>query len=510
MLCAMFATEHYIPSNRGEVYERCAVMVFDRWDRMRGISRTLGFDGRVRGAVQELAWVLFTEYSPPEQPRSRILRILERYLTTKGFDDDEAAAVAAEFLDYCAGRAWILAEVGSTATESIFGFAHRTFLEFFAAEYLVRMARTPEQVWNVLSTPVRENRWEVVAQLALQRIDRNVDDGGDTVLHLALEEMAEATSDEQAALAQFCSRSLGDVCVSPVLVARLVDMALERACRFGEEDRFLVAPLSEDFGELVAADGPLYDLMYRALPGNLPFVLRCLTDALSKSIEAGNAIALLLATNLSRAVVTEDESWRAVWANLAAELEERHKEAVERWRRAWPWARIRDDAVADEVMNRHGVLPFYVSDLALSGAGYPWVVQLLVQDVLEPADEPSSLPDVAHDVRELLVRRPTPWLPPLRAQSPTLPVGLPTFPVHRLQNDPMPETAGVTTSPRGWSSSCPTWSTGLLPAGTRPFATCSTTSADGISRFRSSRSCCVPEGAGSRAPVRPSMGPTGC
>src|SRR5262249_44862808 len=91
VLCAMYATDHYIPGNRGEVYERCALMVFERWDRMRGIARTLGFTGRVRSAVRELAWTLFTEYASPKQPRSRILRILERHLGGKGFDEDEAA-----------------------------------------------------------------------------------------------------------------------------------------------------------------------------------------------------------------------------------------------------------------------------------------------------------------------------------------------------------------------------------------------------------------------------------
>ena len=439
VLCTMYATDHYIPGNRGEIYERCALMVFDRWDRMRGISRALGFEGRVRGAVQHLAWTMFTRQAVPELPRRQILRIVRDYLIGKGFDEDQAAETAAEFLDYCAGRAWILAEVGSTATEPVFGFAHRTFLEFFSAEFLVRAAQTPESLWTTLSPHIRVNGWEVVAQLALQLADRNTDDGGDVVLRLALDEMAGAPPGERDALGAFCARSLGDVCVSPAAIGRIVTMAVDRARAFGIPDRFVVAPLSEDFTAVRAADLPLYDVLYRALPGNLPFVRSALAEALSASIEAGDRVALVLSAGLNRAAVTEDDERKAVWTRLAAELRERHETVWQKWFATSPLERIRDDEVATEIMDRDGALPFYLSDLMLLGAGYPWVLHLLVENIEVVPDEPVPLRALAHHIREMVMRRADPWLPKLpgsersgRRDRTT------TFAVRRLQQEPLP------------------------------------------------------------------------
>ncbi|GIF62508.1 hypothetical protein Ais01nite_05430 [Asanoa ishikariensis] len=433
VLCAMYAADHFIPRNRGQVYERCALMVFEQWDQLRGISRALGFEGRVRSAVQELAWTLLTEHPSPEQPRHRIKRILEQHLIGKGFDEDQAAAVAVEFLDYCSGRAWILAEIGSTSTEPIFGFAHRTFLEYFAAEHLVRRSGTPEQVWERLAPQVRANQWEVVAQLALQLIDRNVDDGGDALLRLALHDAQRASESERAALIAFCARSLGDVCVSPEVVRRIVEAAVDWACALGEADRFQAMPLSDWFAVLTAADGPLYAVLYRSLPGNLPFVRRSLAEAFGVRLDGGDDIAAFLVSNLSRCLLTEDETRRALWSGLQHELEERHRPAYDRWRRRRPWAWLRDDDAAAAVLAGHGVLPFYVADLALSGSGYPWVVALLVNNLAVPADDPRPLTEAAHLLRDQLLRQPTPWLPWIEPNY--------SFTVERIDQEPMP-TAG--------------------------------------------------------------------
>ncbi|MFF5296142.1 NACHT domain-containing protein [Paractinoplanes globisporus] len=321
VLCAMYSTDHYIPRNRGQIYERCALMVFDRWDRMRGIGRRLGFEGRVRGAVQYLAWHLLTGHQAPERPLREVLRILQSYLIEKGFDDDSAAEAAGEFLDYCAGRAWILTDVGSTAIEPVFGFTHRTFLEYFGAEYLVRSARTPEGVWAALAAHVRNNEWEVVARLSLQLIDRNVEDGAEVVLRLALDEIAGSPPGDRDALLAFCARSLGDVSVLPETAMRIISAALERAFAFGAAERFRVAPKDEDFAALRVSDGPLYEAMYHALPSNLPFVHRAVTGALAGPVEAGDTVARVLAASLGRAGPTEDKERLVFWERVRAELE---------------------------------------------------------------------------------------------------------------------------------------------------------------------------------------------
>ncbi|WP_377475746.1 NACHT domain-containing protein [Plantactinospora endophytica] len=434
VLCAIYAADHFIPRNRGQVYERCALMVFEQWDQLRGVSRRLGFEGRVRSAVQHLAWTLLTRHAVPEQPRGRIKRILEQHLTGKGFDDDQAAAVAAEFLDYCAGRAWILAEVGSTVTEPIFGFAHRTFLEYFATEYLVRRSRTPVRVWKQLAPRVRRNEWEVVAQLALQLIERNIDDGGDRLLRHAMGDLSGLLGEERDALIAFCARSLGDVCVSPDVVIRVVDMVVDRACGWDETGRFQVLPSTEFFTVLDSVDGPLYTVLYRSLPGNLPFVRHRLTEAFGRRLEADDNIAHFLVSNLSRGLAMEDETRRTTWIEIQKQLEGQYEEACQRWRHRWPWARLRHGSAAADVLTLHGVSPFYVADGALSGAGYPWVVELLVNDLSVASVEPVPLTDAAHKLRDLLVRQPTPWLPRIEPA----PTDRTSFTVQRIEEEPVP------------------------------------------------------------------------
>jgi hypothetical protein len=185
---------------------------------------------------------------------------------------------------------------------------------------------------------------------------------------------------------------------------------------------------------LEAADGPLYSVLYRSLPGNLPFIRRRLIESLGERLERDDDIAHLLVSNLSRALVTEDDARRAVWTDLSKELKERHEPACRRWRHRRPWAQLRDNSAAGDVMARYGVLPFYVADLVLSGAGYPWVVKLLADDVSAVPQDASPLPEVAHEVRDLLMRQLSPWLP----WSDNGSSGRSSFTAQRIEEEPLP------------------------------------------------------------------------
>lgn len=331
LLCAMYSSEHYLPRNLAQVYERCAVMLFDRWDSMRGIALPVQFQGRLRAAVQHLAWHQFTA---PESgralARSRIVQVLAGYLESKSFDSDEALGAAEQFTEFCTGRAWILTDVGATRAEPLFGFTHRTFLEYFAAEHLVRKHPDARSLWSELRLTAGEGPWDVVGRIALQLRDRNIDDGADEILRLAL----------QDGNVSFPASALHYVAPQPVVVRQIVHEALER----------YLTPV------LVKPDMALAACLYDALPSNAPVIHRALLDRMT----ALSATRLRDVSGLVQCLVSTSRVDPAL--RLAAH-ELRRDMASQSLLLKWPWLHDLDSVldlvpVVAEVGPRSLLLPY--------------------------------------------------------------------------------------------------------------------------------------------------------
>jgi predicted NACHT family NTPase len=61
LMCNIYRGENYIPRNRPDVYEKCALMLFERWDRMRGINASLPFEAHIRPTMMYLAHWIYSE-----------------------------------------------------------------------------------------------------------------------------------------------------------------------------------------------------------------------------------------------------------------------------------------------------------------------------------------------------------------------------------------------------------------------------------------------------------------
>ena len=48
LMCNIYRGDGYIPKNRPDVYEKCATMLFERWDKGRGIHYVLPFEAHMR------------------------------------------------------------------------------------------------------------------------------------------------------------------------------------------------------------------------------------------------------------------------------------------------------------------------------------------------------------------------------------------------------------------------------------------------------------------------------
>ncbi len=227
LMCGIYASENYIPRNRPDVYEKCAMLLFERWDKQRGISATLPFDAHVQSAMRSLALYIYTNHSEEEGiSRTRLVAYMRDYLRERRFETDEQAENAAiEFIDFCKGRAWVLTDVGA----ELYGFTHRTFLEYFSASQLVRLNPNPKALLDQLLPHLKDESWDVVAQLALQILSRTVEDGADDFLELVLDEASIGSERPDTNLISFACRCLEFIVPRPAVLTSIVNASVQLA-----------------------------------------------------------------------------------------------------------------------------------------------------------------------------------------------------------------------------------------------------------------------------------------
>ncbi|MFF1376000.1 NACHT domain-containing protein [Streptomyces sp. NPDC058308] len=274
LMCGIYASENYIPANRPDVYKKCAELLFDKWDKQRGIVTPLPFDAHVKHAINSLAYSI---YSNPEKQsgltRDQLIRFVTGFLLEKRFEDeDEAEAAASQFVDFCTGRAWVLSNVGSDAAQELYGFTHRTFLEYFAANQLVRLNPTAAQLFTKLRRRIARAEWDVVSQLSLQIVGNNTEDGIDDFLERILQAAESATLDEEVNLLSFAARSLAFAVPRPQLLRQICRANVELALKAGSVTRHASGRTSERTSSLFYLRG--IGALLHANWENLPTVAR--------------------------------------------------------------------------------------------------------------------------------------------------------------------------------------------------------------------------------------------
>jgi hypothetical protein len=185
LLCALYRARGYIPRNRREVYKACADLLFQRWDAMRHIEQPV--DHRQYGTrlMQELA--LFFHKSQTAQAgvqEKQLRKIISQFFTdTASVDEIDAVDRAQDFLDFCADRAWLLTYQGTDDRDQrLFGFTHRTFMEYFAAEAVVRRSRSIEEIVLEITRAYEADASSVLADVIFQCADDKYDGGAREVV----------------------------------------------------------------------------------------------------------------------------------------------------------------------------------------------------------------------------------------------------------------------------------------------------------------------------------------
>ncbi len=174
LLCAVYIEHGWLPRNRRGVYQECASLLFRRWDSMRHIE--VPFDHMEYGQrlMRALGYFFYTMPSANKGvEENQLRRILRSFFEDTGSAlADEADERAKSFLDYCAERAWLLSRRGVSATgQRLFGFTHRTFQEFFAAEALARRIKDIDALAKTTYKAYVEEPSSVLPELIAQAYD---------------------------------------------------------------------------------------------------------------------------------------------------------------------------------------------------------------------------------------------------------------------------------------------------------------------------------------------------
>jgi hypothetical protein len=260
LMCNIYRGENYIPRNRPDVYEKCSTMLFERWDKGRGILVPLPFEAHISPAMKFLAyWIYSDDRLQSGVTEDRLVSKAADYLARVRFEDrDEAESAARRFIEFCRGRAWVFTDTGSTKTgEALYQFTHRTFLEYFAAAFIVRSHPTPTQLLELLLPRIEKREWDVVAQLAFQLQNKQLEGAADELLTRLVQ------ANNNPFVLSFAARCLQFMVPSPQVTRLITNTCIERTLSYCKPkrrekkiagtERWSELGISELFGDCLAA-----------------------------------------------------------------------------------------------------------------------------------------------------------------------------------------------------------------------------------------------------------------
>lgn len=290
LMCNLYRGERYIPRNRPELYEKCATLLFERWDKQRKIVVPLPIEAHVRPAMMAIAYRILESPSLQEGvPRPQLEDMAASYLLQAKYDKEERArSTASKFIDFCTGRAWVFTNTGSTESSELYQFTHRTFLEFFAAAHLARTRGTPTELAEILLPRVAAAEWDVVSQLAVQIMAKHLDGAADELLDLALEFQHMQEGRRRYNVLAFAARCLAFLVPREVTVRRVTSELVRVAF---DEDVLTSAASDRGLGSRPSPNELMCTLFEVAEENHEP-ALEAVREGVSSAVKDGSRIAL--------------------------------------------------------------------------------------------------------------------------------------------------------------------------------------------------------------------------
>jgi nucleoside phosphorylase len=400
LLCNIYRGEGYIPQNRPAVYEKCATMLFERWDKDRGLQARLRIEDKIRPAMMHLAhWIYADETLQGGVTEEALVRRVVDYLVPARFEDRDAADQAArEFVAFCRGRAWVFTDTGvQKGGESLYQFTHRTFLEYFAAGHLARTHETVAALGKVLLPRIARKEWDVVAQLAIQMKEQTAEGAADQILAALVKESRKAKAPAWNLLG-FTARCLGFLVPSPRVVREITEECVARIIQWGVD--------RDDPGRRVRANdesdlrpGDLLGLLLGAAEANRDMIASSLEDSLGLLIECEDEAQATVAAEVMLMIRSRSRVQKAGegWVHLSNYIRRDHSAAVGRLARTrltLAHQLLLDDRIdADEFLGSFGPGGFFTSvrfEMELNSFYYP-VADSCLGSIMTKADRGKNL-----------------------------------------------------------------------------------------------------------------------
>jgi hypothetical protein len=306
-ILAIVARDQELPKERWRLYDHAADVLISRWDlgrqlgaHYRGAERLAG-DAR-KALLQRLAIRMQSHEGLAGNyiTRPDLARIFEDYLVERyEYDRGRASTMAEAIIDQFQRRNFILGRYG----QRLYGFVHRTFLEFFCAQAIVDRYQAGDEDWGVARLhELFARRWEDPSWREVLRLLAGAlspEPAGELVKVLAAEVNRPWPPAEfeqppwNLALAAQCVAELADVSVVPqaaATVLRQVILLVEHGISI--EDRSTVALAEEEILPAIRALGDRW-------PGRQQFLYWYRRRGVKLSWTTGSAFATRIAALLA-------------------------------------------------------------------------------------------------------------------------------------------------------------------------------------------------------------------